>query len=127
MTRLFAFACGCGVLLGLHALWILVLIDAPGAAFVRQAIIAAPVMAALVTAWLAPDRRLVLGTLQGTCAALVAFASAAAFERLGYRHDSIGGPMATFAVMWFWSTALAMAGSVLVLLLRRMEKGKSQR
>ncbi len=118
ITRFRAFAVGCAVLAVLDALWILVLLDVPGAAVIRVGLMLSPAIAAFLTACLAPSGGFLLGAAQGTSAALLSIISMSIYENFGFRHDKIGGPAETFIILWLWCTALSIVGGALAIIFK---------
>lgn len=127
MTRLRAFAIGFAVLAALDAFWLLVLLDAPGAAAIRMVLMFSPAIAAFLTIYLTPSGGFLLGTAHGTSAVVLSFISMSIYESFGFRHDKIGGPAETFIILWLWCTALAIVGSTLAITLKAVSEAPLKR
>lgn len=122
-TVLKAMLAGIGILVVAQILYIGVLLKISFHEFLRFVLLVAPGLAALVAAYLAPDRKLLTGVSMALCGAVLGVLSAIGYETLGLNVDHIGGLLATFLILLGYNTALSIAGSVVGVFLSR----KSQR
>jgi hypothetical protein len=124
-TVLKAILAGIGVLVLAQVLYVGVLLKIAHHEFLRLVLLGAPGFAALVAAYLAPNRKLLIGVSMSFHGAVIGLLSAIGYEQFGLPVDHIGGLLATFLILITYYTAWSIAGSLMGTFLSRKFQGQS--
>lgn len=112
-TTFKALMVGVALLILTQALYVGVMLRVEHHEMLRMMLLLFPGIAALTTAYLAPKNKILAGTSLAVWGAAIAMLSAAIYEQFGLHVDSIGGPLATFAILVVYYFALSIVGSLL--------------
>ena len=107
-----ALLAGIGVLVLAHVLYAGVLIKVSYHEFLRWILLGAPGFAACIAAYMSPSRKLLMGISMALYGAVIGMLSAVGYEYFGLHVDRIGGPLATFVILFAYDAALSVVGSV---------------
>ena len=117
-------AIGITVLILAQVLYLGVLLKVEHHELLRVMLLFSPGIAAFATAYLAPNRKVLAGSSMAVWGAGISMVSSVAYEMLGLLLDSIGGPLATFAIILAYYAVLSIVGSVAGHILSRDKTAK---
>lgn len=123
VTAARAVLAGIGVLVFAQVLYILVLFQIDHYELLRWMLLGAPGLAACITAYLSPNRKLLMGISMALYGAMIGLLSAIGYEYFGLHVDRIGGGLVTFTVLLTYYASLSVVGSVAGIFLSQLAEG----
>jgi hypothetical protein len=118
-----ALMAGIAVLMLMHALYVLVLLDAQKYELLRLMLLAFPVLGAFLVAYLAPHRKFVSAMSMSLFGATIGVVSLPIYELAGLQVDSVGGLSQTFIIFLSYHAATSALGALGgILVARAVEK-----
>jgi hypothetical protein len=113
-----AWLAGIVILIAVHILLWGVVAATPVSELLRNLLFAGPPAAALVTTYLSPRNRLLMGMSLAPCGALIGYAAQQVYAALGYHVDRLGvDAISTLQVLLVFNVLYALVGSLLGLLI----------
>lgn len=109
-TTLRAVAVGISILVLAQVMYLGVLVKVEHHELLRVVLLFSPGVAAFATAFLAPTRKFLAGVSMAVWGTAIALLAAAGYELLGLPVDSIGGPVATMAIVLAYYSLLSILG-----------------
>lgn len=111
-TMLRAWMVGISVLILGHVLYFLVLLEVRNYELLRVALLFFPSIAAFVTAYFAPRRKILMGISMAVYGAIVVMVSSFVYESLGFHIDHIGGLFTTFIIILSYYVVFCAGGGL---------------
>lgn len=111
-TMLRAWMVGISVLILGHVLYFLVLLEVRNYELLRVALLFFPSIAAFVTAYFAPRRKILMGISMAVYGAIVVIVSSFVYESLGFHIDHIGGLFTTFIIILSYYVVFCAVGGL---------------